>query len=655
MHPDAFAAARGPAWDELAGFIAAARGRARRLPAGDILRLGARYREDGRRPRLRPPAVRRRPRDAPPRDAGRARATTRLRRPRTPGIARRVPPPRLLARRRRAAEAAHRRLAAVARAEHPGGALWALNDPGAAGGLVPARPPQRLGVAALGLVLHGAGEHAGVSIGIFVNNIQVTFLAYAGGMTLGLLTGYVLASNGILLGGGRGPRDRGGERRRPAAAGWSAHGVLELSCIAVAAAAGLRVGWSLVEPGAGTRTGALRAEAGALGRHRARHDAVARPRRARRGLRDGDVRGSRWSCRSGFALGALYWGSFSARPRAFARAYAPTQAPAKRSGRASMTVAPAAATREPRARARAASRARPSSRRRRAARPGGRASSPSSAASRTLATHTSCRRASTGTAIDQGARGGLVDEVREHEHEAPLAACHAAKRELVVAVAIDGLDVEERARDGLGSHARGATSRSTRSAKASAPLRSPSASAVAQTAMRPSSATSSSVPPPQAAALRRPASSRQRTSLSWSMRYWLDIGRPSLAVARQLIWRTSSSGAYSRTASKAVPRPKASARTAPGLRQAAATGSEREAARSDEIGIDEQLRVATQPVIPRAEPERPGSPYAHGRQHVTARAAARRARLRARPRPPGARASTSAGSACRTRTGVGAH
>ena len=41
---------------------------------------------------------------------------------------------------------------------------------------------------------------AGVSIGIFVNNIQVTFLAYAGGMTLGLLTGYVLATNGILLG-----------------------------------------------------------------------------------------------------------------------------------------------------------------------------------------------------------------------------------------------------------------------------------------------------------------------------------------------------------------------------------------------------------------------------------------------------------------------
>ena len=45
MHPDAFAAARGPAWEELAGLTAAARGRAWRLPAADVLRLGARYRE----------------------------------------------------------------------------------------------------------------------------------------------------------------------------------------------------------------------------------------------------------------------------------------------------------------------------------------------------------------------------------------------------------------------------------------------------------------------------------------------------------------------------------------------------------------------------------------------------------------------------------
>ena len=39
------------------------------------------------------------------------------------------------------------------------------------------------------------------------------------------------------------------------------HGVLELSCIAVAAAAGLRIGWALVEPGTLTRGQSLRREA----------------------------------------------------------------------------------------------------------------------------------------------------------------------------------------------------------------------------------------------------------------------------------------------------------------------------------------------------------------------------------------------------------
>ena len=39
------------------------------------------------------------------------------------------------------------------------------------------------------------------------------------------------------------------------------HGVLELSCIAVSAAAGMRMGWALVEPGSLKRTEALALEA----------------------------------------------------------------------------------------------------------------------------------------------------------------------------------------------------------------------------------------------------------------------------------------------------------------------------------------------------------------------------------------------------------
>jgi uncharacterized membrane protein SpoIIM required for sporulation len=184
--------------------------------------------------------------------------------------------------------------------------LWALSDPAAAGGLVPgdlrsvAEPQHH------GLVLHGAGEHAGVSVGIFVNNIQVTFLAYAGGITLGLLTGYVLASNGILLGALAGlatQAGNGGDLLRLVVG----HGVLELSCIAVTAAAGLRVGWSLVEPGAGTRASALRAEA-------ARSVGIVlgtMPWLVLAGLVEGFVTGT-YSLAVvlplGIALGVLYWG-----------------------------------------------------------------------------------------------------------------------------------------------------------------------------------------------------------------------------------------------------------------------------------------------------------------------------------------------------------
>jgi uncharacterized membrane protein SpoIIM required for sporulation len=259
MHPDAFAAQRGPAWDELARLTAAARGRAPRLAAADVLRLGARYREAAADLAY----ARRRFGDDP---VTRRLETLVLRaRPLVYGAPARGGSLR--------AYLAHGYWRAVAERPRPLIAawllmlvpallagLWALSDPAYAGGLVPAAyrgvsDPQHHG-----LVLHGATQHAGVSISIFVNNIEVTFLAYAGGLTLGLLTGYVLATNGILLGAVAGlaaSGGNGGDFLRLVVG----HGVLELSCIAVTAAAGLRVGWSLVEPGPGTRGAALRAEA----------------------------------------------------------------------------------------------------------------------------------------------------------------------------------------------------------------------------------------------------------------------------------------------------------------------------------------------------------------------------------------------------------
>ena len=138
---------------------------------------------------------------------------------------------------------------------------WALEDPGAAIGLVPAEfrsvtEPRTEG-ADLGL---GAQEQAAFSSSILTNNIQVTFLAFAGGIAAGLLTALVVVYNGVLLGALAG-LSIGAGNARPFFELVTAHGVLEISCIVVAAAAGLRFGWALVEPGRRSRVESLTMEA----------------------------------------------------------------------------------------------------------------------------------------------------------------------------------------------------------------------------------------------------------------------------------------------------------------------------------------------------------------------------------------------------------
>jgi len=138
---------------------------------------------------------------------------------------------------------------------------WAAQDPGAAGGLVPAQyrdvgEPRTRGTD-LGLA---PDEQAGVSAEIFTNNIRVAFLAFAGGLTGGVLTAALLIFNGVLLGTVAGLA-WGAGNTRPFVELVSAHGVLELSCIVVSGAAGLRLGWAIVAPGLLPRGTALRREA----------------------------------------------------------------------------------------------------------------------------------------------------------------------------------------------------------------------------------------------------------------------------------------------------------------------------------------------------------------------------------------------------------
>jgi uncharacterized membrane protein SpoIIM required for sporulation len=141
------------------------------------------------------------------------------------------------------------------------GGYWAWRDPGPASGLVPARyqsvteprtPGQSLGLT--------VDQESAMASQIFTNNIGVTFMAFAGGLLFGLGTLYVLLQNGVMLGVVAGLAIGAGNGQSFFEL-VTAHGVLELSCIVVAGAAGLRLGWSVIDPGNRTRGEAVRQEA----------------------------------------------------------------------------------------------------------------------------------------------------------------------------------------------------------------------------------------------------------------------------------------------------------------------------------------------------------------------------------------------------------
>lgn len=91
---------------------------------------------------------------------------------------------------------------------------------------------------------------------IMTNNIRVAVTAFAGGLTAGLLTIYVLLFNGLLLGAVTGVTahyDVGFEL-------WTfviGHGVIELTTIYIAGASGLMMGWAIIHPGLHRRRDAL--------------------------------------------------------------------------------------------------------------------------------------------------------------------------------------------------------------------------------------------------------------------------------------------------------------------------------------------------------------------------------------------------------------
>jgi uncharacterized membrane protein SpoIIM required for sporulation len=138
-------------------------------------------------------------------------------------------------------------------------ALWGIHDPAAATGVVPRqfRPALQPGHPWHDM---SPSEQAAFTSEVFTNNIQVTLVAFAGGITGGIATAFALLYNGLLLGVIGGLMGQAGN-----GVGFvdlvTAHGVLELSCILVGGAAGLSLGWSIVSPGLRTRRVSLQREA----------------------------------------------------------------------------------------------------------------------------------------------------------------------------------------------------------------------------------------------------------------------------------------------------------------------------------------------------------------------------------------------------------
>lgn len=98
-------------------------------------------------------------------------------------------------------------------------------------------------------------------IEVTLNNIKVSILAFAGGMLAGLGTVAILVFNGANLGFAAGVFAAADQQGRfyglilP-------HGMLELTAIVLAGAAGLSLGWSMVAPGDRSRRAAVSAAAG---------------------------------------------------------------------------------------------------------------------------------------------------------------------------------------------------------------------------------------------------------------------------------------------------------------------------------------------------------------------------------------------------------
>jgi uncharacterized membrane protein SpoIIM required for sporulation len=91
---------------------------------------------------------------------------------------------------------------------------------------------------------------------IMGNNIRLSIFAFAGGVSFGIFTVYILTTNGLIIGAIMGLATHYG-MGTPLLTFIIGHGVIELSVVFIAGGAGLQLAWSLINPGIYSRRDAL--------------------------------------------------------------------------------------------------------------------------------------------------------------------------------------------------------------------------------------------------------------------------------------------------------------------------------------------------------------------------------------------------------------
>jgi uncharacterized membrane protein SpoIIM required for sporulation len=149
--------------------------------------------------------------------------------------------------------------AVVSLAVATGFGWWIATHPDVQRGLVPARSVRELTQTQFAHYYEAAPAHD-FATQVWTNNVWVAASALAGGLLLGLPTLYALFVNVLNLG------VDGGYMVAAGKAGLffgliAPHGILELTAVFIAAGTGLRLGWTVVDPGPRRRSDAIAAEA----------------------------------------------------------------------------------------------------------------------------------------------------------------------------------------------------------------------------------------------------------------------------------------------------------------------------------------------------------------------------------------------------------